>query len=611
MITYKEFEVIRTSMKSKDALENISKYVFENVQYRVFDSEEEVGELVNSLIKKGYLSDGKVTKEALTEIETLKVENAIILAAGGSDISPKSVYSMPKGLYVKNGETLIERQIRQLQEAGIRDITVVVGYKQEMYFFLEEKYNVTLEINPDLKKNNIYSLYVAKDHIGSTYICNCDNYFEENPFSQYEYNAYHATVYKENAHNELLVRKNESGRILEVYSGAKTGECIYGHAYIDKEFSRRLVKYMDNEIDDFRISALFWEEFIGRHADNLNMYVRQYDADFLYEFDSIQEIQNIDSLFLENVSGKINQKICEVLGCKPEEIKNIVILQKGLTNVLFTFEVKGEKYIFRYPGESSSFFIYRKNEVRAQQIAAEAEVDNTYVYIDETGIKISRFIDNCKNLNELYYKDIDLMKQVASRIRKFHEGGFEMEDWKDFEYNPIKQCERLMQEASKMKGNLFEIFKSEWEAIRKLYEYTEKDGIQKTMCHNDINQDNCLLNDEEFNIIDWEFAGFNDPAYDFGRVIAGYDFDDPAIDMILEAYFGRPATELERLHWIAYVGIHNWYYVGWAVYKESINESSRDWMLFFYKQTKRVIKYALPKYEEIYGNIEVDKCKIN
>ena len=150
--------------------------------------------------------------------------NIAIILAGGADINAKSVYSMPKGLFVKNGETLIERQIRQLKEAGIDDITVVIGYKQELYFFLTDKWGVNIEINPDLKKNNIFSLYIARNFLGSTYICNCDNYFEENPFSQYEYNAFHATVYKEDAHNELVVRKNSSGRILEVASCAKSGE---------------------------------------------------------------------------------------------------------------------------------------------------------------------------------------------------------------------------------------------------------------------------------------------------------------------------------------------------------------------------------------------------
>ena len=280
MITYKEFEVIRTLLKAKDIPDNIPSFVIENKHYYTFKSADEVAELLSSLEKKGYIKDGTVTNDAIEEIKPLKVENAVILAAGGSDISAKSVYSMPKGLFMKNGETLIERQIRQLREAGIEDITVVIAYKQEMYFFLQDKWNVNLEINPDLKKNNIYSLYVARRHLGSTYICNCDNYFEENPFSEYEYNAYHASVYKKNAHNELVLRKNSSGRILEVYSGAKSGECIYGHAYIDRELSRRLVKYMEEEMDDFRVSALFWEEFIGRHAEDLDMYVREYDAEF-------------------------------------------------------------------------------------------------------------------------------------------------------------------------------------------------------------------------------------------------------------------------------------------------------------------------------------------
>lgn len=606
MITYKEFEVIRTLLRTDtvklggNAVDN----VYRAVRYKAFKSADEVAKLLGGLEAKGYVAGSTVTEAALKEIEALKVENAIILAAGGSDISAKSVYSMPKGLYKKNGETLIERQIRQLKEAGITNITVVVGYKQEMYFFLAEKWGVKLVINPDLKKNNIYSLYVARDNIGSTYICNCDNYFEENPFSQYEYNACHATVYKENAQNELFVRKNSSGRILEVFSGAERGECIYGHAYIDRKMARRFVAFMEKEIADFRMSALFWEEFFSRHADDIDMYARLYSTEFLQEFDSIQEIQNVDSLFLENVSGRINKKICEVLHCAESEIANIVILQKGLSNVLFTFEVRGKTYIFRYPGESTSFFIYRKNEVCAQKIAATAGVDNTYVYIDETGIKISSFVNGAKDLNPLYYKDIELMKRLAREIRRFHDGGRSLQNWQDYEYNPIVQTERLFKEASKMKGNLFELFAKEWEAMRRIFAYTERDGIAKTMCHNDINGDNCLLTDTSFDIIDWEFAGWNDPAYDFGRVIAGYDLDSPDIDAILEAYFDRPATVLERLHWIAYMGLHNWYYVGWALYKESISESSRDWMLFFYEQVKRVIAYVIPRYETYYRETE-------
>ena len=197
------------------------------------------------------------------------------------------------------------------------------------------------------------------------------------------------------------------------------------------------------------------------------------------------------------------------------------------------------------------------------------------------------------------------MKRIARKIRAFHDAGYDLPDWEEYNYDPVYQCERLFKEASKMKGNLFQIFEKEWTMIRRLQKYADMDGIKHTMCHNDINIDNVLLTDTTLDIIDWEFAGYNDPGYDFGRVIAGleYEVDEPKIMDILEAYFGRPATEKEHLHWMAYTAIHNWYYVGWALYKESINESSRDWMLFFFKQSKKLAEWCLPRYEKMYGEI--------
>ena len=49
MITYKEFEVIRTMLKAGRPLEDIPGYVYDNVHYYVFKSREEVAELTASL----------------------------------------------------------------------------------------------------------------------------------------------------------------------------------------------------------------------------------------------------------------------------------------------------------------------------------------------------------------------------------------------------------------------------------------------------------------------------------------------------------------------------------------------------------------------------------
>ena len=75
------------------------------------------------------------------------MKNAIILAAGKSNRFAPFTYEKPKGLFRVRGEILIERQIVQLQKAGIYEIYIVVGYMKEKFFYLEQKYGVHLIVN--------------------------------------------------------------------------------------------------------------------------------------------------------------------------------------------------------------------------------------------------------------------------------------------------------------------------------------------------------------------------------------------------------------------------------------------------------------------------------
>jgi len=84
------------------------------------------------------LAQGKkeLTQKALAAFEECKVDNAIVMAAGfGSRFVPLS-YTTPKGLLEVFGERMVERQIKQLNEAGIYDITLVVGYLKETFEYL-------------------------------------------------------------------------------------------------------------------------------------------------------------------------------------------------------------------------------------------------------------------------------------------------------------------------------------------------------------------------------------------------------------------------------------------------------------------------------------------
>ena len=124
---------------------------------------------VNSACKrlagKALLDESyRVTPAGMEALEPYKVENAVIMAAGfASRFAPIS-YDKPKGLLKVKGDILIERQIRQLKEAGIEDITVVVGYRKEQFFYLEEKLGVSIAVNSEYtERNNHSSLWLARE----------------------------------------------------------------------------------------------------------------------------------------------------------------------------------------------------------------------------------------------------------------------------------------------------------------------------------------------------------------------------------------------------------------------------------------------------------------
>lgn len=103
--------------------------------------------------------------------KNIETKNAIILAAGKSSRFAPFTYEKPKGLFRVKGEVLIERQIEQLQQAGVKDIYIVIGYMKEKFFYLEQKYNVKLIVNNEFgRKSNLYSLYQAREYLSNTYI---------------------------------------------------------------------------------------------------------------------------------------------------------------------------------------------------------------------------------------------------------------------------------------------------------------------------------------------------------------------------------------------------------------------------------------------------------
>ncbi len=227
----------------------------------------------------------------------MRDENAIIMAAGmGKRFSP-FCYKKPKGLLKVKGEVLIERQIRQLQEAGIFDITLVVGYCKEQFYYLREKYGVSIVINKDYYRyNNTSTLMCVLDKLQSTYICSSDNYFSENIFQKESDRAYYSAVFQEGKTDEWCLFFDAEGKIEKIEVGGGDAWCMMGPAYLSPEFSRYFKEILREEYKDEKTRKELWEYVYMRHLDELDMYVRKYD-NIIYEFDCLDDLRKFDETY--------------------------------------------------------------------------------------------------------------------------------------------------------------------------------------------------------------------------------------------------------------------------------------------------------------------------
>ena len=163
-------------------------------------------------------------KKGVELLQAYRMDSAVILAAGfGSRFVPLT-FETPKGLLEVFGERMIERQIRQLQEAGIMDITIVVGYLKEKFDYLIDKYGVKLLYNPEYhNKNTLATVYHARDCFKgkNTYLLSSDNWIRNNVYHTYECGAWYSSVYMEGNTSEWCLDFNKKGQL--------TGARIGGH----------------------------------------------------------------------------------------------------------------------------------------------------------------------------------------------------------------------------------------------------------------------------------------------------------------------------------------------------------------------------------------------
>ena len=535
---------------------------------------------VNQLKTKEYISsEGVLTPKGRDYINSHHPKQATILAAGyGLRMVPINTEE-PKGLLEVHGEPLIERIIKQLHEVGITDIKIVVGFMKEHYEYLIDEYDVDLIVNPYYStRNNIYSLYVAKDRLANGYIIPCDIWFKDNPFSTLEDPSWYLFSDRLTDHSHWQVSKNTKVKYTK-----EPGNRMIGIAYLNQEDAEVLTGHLDEMIKAKKYDS-FWEDAL---ADKKQFLIsgRIIPNSEHAEINSYEELMELDS-HSDHLKTEAIQIIEETLKVDKTKVHNIHTLKKGMTNRSFSFECNDKRYIMRIPGEGTDKLIDRKEEYDVyQQIKDEPYTENI-LYLDPTnGYKLSEFLENTRNSDVNDWNDVTKCMKL---LRRFHHENYQVNHKFDI-WKQINFYESLRDTPSAYKD--FMITK---ENVMKLKPFIQDNIKQWSLCHIDANADNFLINKEgKVFLIDWEYAGMQDPDLDIAMyaIYAGYNREQ--FDRLIDIYYQNDCDEVTRYKIYAYAAVGGLLWSNWCEYKQSLGLDFGAYSIAQYRYAKEYSKLVL------------------
>lgn len=221
----------------------------------------------------------------------------------------------------------------------------------------------------------------------------------------------------------------------------------------------------------------------------------------------------------------------------------------GLTNFSFKVDFEnGESYVFRLPGEGTEELINRHDEKVSTTLACDLGIDSELImFDDDNGIKIMKFVSNGETMNDENLRKDKSIEEVADIFKKLHGSGVDTKI-------PFEVFDMANGYEKFIIANGVELY-DDWDEIRSevmaLKERVDKVGTTKAPCHNDSLCENWLHDADRMYLIDWEYAGMNDPYWDLADISIEAAYDKEMDDKLLKRYHDGEPTKNQRLRFEA------------------------------------------------------------
>jgi thiamine kinase-like enzyme len=242
---------------------------------------------------------------------------------------------------------------------------------------------------------------------------------------------------------------------------------------------------------------------------------------------------------------EITRKLAEIPGVA---VAQDVAIERigGLTNRNYKVTLGPERYVLRLAGAGTSDYIDRAAEAHNARVAAAAGVNAEVLHFEvDDGTMLARYIDDSLTMSEAAFKDLARVERAARAFRRMHRftqpftGRFDV-------FAQIDEYLALLRRNNAKIPDGYEALQKEADAARQVL--SERPAAL-VPCHNDPLAENFLDAPDRMYLVDWEYAGMNDPMWDLGDLSVEAGFGPEQDDALLRAYFdgGPPAEQRGRM----------------------------------------------------------------
>lgn len=259
----------------------------------------------------------------------------------------------------------------------------------------------------------------------------------------------------------------------------------------------------------------------------------------------------------------------------------------GLTNYNYIISIHGEDYVIRQPGGMTNLMIDRKIERANNLIASEFGVNADCIYFDdETGIKISIYVKNSRNIAQNNPCSKESIEVVSGMMKKIHQSNINFTN--DFHWQ--KELAKYEKIIENLNGSFFFDY---GELKKNLMSYMENNitNLVSRPCHNDTVPENFLIADTgKAYLVDWEYSGNNDPSWDIAAYILESRLTEDAIDYLITNYYGNYPDKEEIKKIKFFMVAQDLLWMVWAMVRHYSGDDFLDYCSYRYERFQRNIK---------------------